>query len=668
MRKTFYPSLLILSFLFFAPRTVFAADLAPETQKVLDKGLAAADQGEWDMAIRYFTQVREADPFYFPAYFNLALANQKKGKELSAIAWFNAYLYHMPQSKERAAIEKELTALEVAAEAKMIKIFDQALDLAQTLPNEGQYSSPRKTALNVIFMTYSQAGLLSDATNMITKYSLNAPDSNEYNADAAARNYAEKLAGEGDVTRVEEMVKKLPLSMQDSVYAKMVSHFSEEKKWDTAFEYASKISAAGISSNWFYIESLLKSLGSAGKTGDIKAFIEKVTDPNTKFQTAVTVASALAQAGKAAEAREILAGPVAYFNEVRPKYMFGLLVPMAHSLSLALIDAGDETQARQIADSLDLSQLSADLERVRFVEIYARLGDGKKAREIFSAMSDLHDRKRAAHGALNAFIKKGNLKEAETYFSEIKGLDLAPDELPNDYARLAWGKLKEGDQAGFDRIAASVPLRQEWQTSESPENKQAFYCELFVQADKAGDSKRAEEFYGMITHPFYRAIAYSARISRLLESGKLDEAKALVTAASLPYEKDTARFLFEGLAFDLVKAYIKEKNSKDAAALLDSLQKTADELKVYKYYQPIVDLYLEAGEKEKAVALQKLAADVAWADLAAQLEASRTADPDAFYKEITKESPDQVPIQIAVFGVQYAEALRKIERLNQKFK
>ena len=65
--------------------------LPPKAQKAMTRGMAAAEQQEWDLAIKYFSEAQEAAPTSPRALFNLALAYYSAGDhEVSAVIFFRA--------------------------------------------------------------------------------------------------------------------------------------------------------------------------------------------------------------------------------------------------------------------------------------------------------------------------------------------------------------------------------------------------------------------------------------------------------------------------------------------------------------------------------------------------------------------------------------------------
>src|ERR1022692_558139 len=73
-------------------------ELPPPAKEAVEKGLSAAGQKEWKLAIRYFEEARKAALHSPVALYNLALAEmQIPGRELRAVAFFEAYLLGAPR-------------------------------------------------------------------------------------------------------------------------------------------------------------------------------------------------------------------------------------------------------------------------------------------------------------------------------------------------------------------------------------------------------------------------------------------------------------------------------------------------------------------------------------------------------------------------------------------
>lgn len=126
-------SLAIIGFLLFILGTVMlpgkmarADELSAQGQEAFSRGMAAAQQQDYKLALKYFQDAEQSDPDAPQIWFNLGLASSKlPGYELRALAWFQAYLLKVPDAPNADAIRKQIGAIEVAFESKMGKILDQ---------------------------------------------------------------------------------------------------------------------------------------------------------------------------------------------------------------------------------------------------------------------------------------------------------------------------------------------------------------------------------------------------------------------------------------------------------------------------------------------------------------------------------------------------------------
>ena len=107
-----------------------ADDLPAAAKEAVGKGLSAAGQKEWKLAIRYFEEARKAAPHSPIALYNLALAEaQVPGRELRALACSEAYLLAAPQTEKTAAVRSQIANLELKTEANTGLIIDMLKSL-----------------------------------------------------------------------------------------------------------------------------------------------------------------------------------------------------------------------------------------------------------------------------------------------------------------------------------------------------------------------------------------------------------------------------------------------------------------------------------------------------------------------------------------------------------
>src|ERR1039458_2448018 len=90
------------------------APLPSEAQEALHKGILAANQQDYLMAIRFFENARKMAPRAPEIYYNLGLAESKiPGRELRAICWFEAFLAANPNAPNAAAVNDQVDVLGV---------------------------------------------------------------------------------------------------------------------------------------------------------------------------------------------------------------------------------------------------------------------------------------------------------------------------------------------------------------------------------------------------------------------------------------------------------------------------------------------------------------------------------------------------------------------------
>jgi hypothetical protein len=111
--------------------------LPAEAQAAVDKGLAAAKQEEWSLAIKYFGAARKAAPRAPSVLFNQALAESHvPGRELRAIVLFKAYLVAFPDSPKAAAVQEQIANLQIKVEGTMNSLLEQARNMTAKFPQD----------------------------------------------------------------------------------------------------------------------------------------------------------------------------------------------------------------------------------------------------------------------------------------------------------------------------------------------------------------------------------------------------------------------------------------------------------------------------------------------------------------------------------------------------
>ncbi len=124
------------------------AELPPDAQSAMEKGVLAAQQQDFALAAKFFAEAREFAPEAPELLYNLGLAESKiPGRELRAIAWFGAYLAANPAAPNAKAVKKQMDALDVTSQINTTKFIKTVVDAAKLLhapdhPNPGGLIMP----------------------------------------------------------------------------------------------------------------------------------------------------------------------------------------------------------------------------------------------------------------------------------------------------------------------------------------------------------------------------------------------------------------------------------------------------------------------------------------------------------------------------------------------
>jgi len=109
-------------------KTVQSEETLAVINEALKKGIAAAGKSEWRYAISWFLHARKTAPSYSPTLYNLGLACEREGgRELEAIAWYNAYLAAAGgRAKNRSEIKTAIKNLQGKIVADINQLAQEA--------------------------------------------------------------------------------------------------------------------------------------------------------------------------------------------------------------------------------------------------------------------------------------------------------------------------------------------------------------------------------------------------------------------------------------------------------------------------------------------------------------------------------------------------------------
>ena len=115
------------------------AVLPPQAQPAYERGLAAARQGQWDLAILAFQEARQTAPEAPEPLYNLGLVEAKRpGREMRAMAWLGAYLAASPNASNAQAIRGLLASLYVRNAAELAQLIALVEETSKQVPKVNQ--------------------------------------------------------------------------------------------------------------------------------------------------------------------------------------------------------------------------------------------------------------------------------------------------------------------------------------------------------------------------------------------------------------------------------------------------------------------------------------------------------------------------------------------------
>lgn len=113
-------------------QTDVPAPLPPAAQETFDKGIMAAREQGYLVAIRYLQEARKQAPQAPQIFRSLGAVEAKiSGRELRAMAWYGAYLAALPQAPDAAEVKNEIGRLEVKSQIHTSNFIKTVQDAAQ---------------------------------------------------------------------------------------------------------------------------------------------------------------------------------------------------------------------------------------------------------------------------------------------------------------------------------------------------------------------------------------------------------------------------------------------------------------------------------------------------------------------------------------------------------
>ncbi len=638
----------------FAQEEALPLDL----QKKFEKGLAAAEQNSWKIAIKYFKEILDNNPFYFPAYFNMALAHEKAGDELAAIAYFKGYLHHGAAAEDRAQVEKEITRLEVAVEAKIEKIMKQAEEAAFALPEKTEIATEEgityesKTRLEALHsICYYYADMLDEEG--ANKFAQKHLAGDTYYTPARIREMiANNLISKGDVERGLEIALKLPPDLRDKPLCNAAKKIYKGGDLPRAVKILADLKE--IEGSNYDLEEMFKELIEKGQSDTALKLFEKVKYKETKYDLLPPIAGALAAAGQKDEANALIKKFEAYAGDDRSEK-----IKYAIKCAEAYEAAGEPAPARAIIDGLDFSKFSDRVSlQAKVAFLYAKLGDLKKADAVQNAITDADWKGHVANDIIRALIDQGKFAEAEKYLPYVYPSPFGPFSLGWQFAQFGWYYLSHNDSEGFSRIEEMVARKKVdgYRFSQSS----AFYKELAVLACRNGNKEIAAEYIQKISDKWVREAGVCTEADFETQAGRPDEALGLLLAERSQWKGSEREEWIVESGLNACDKILEKGPSPRVKEFIDAAAGFAEEEKLFDQFGRIGKVYDKLGEKDRAARFTAFDKDKSWLELAREFAAGETADPDAYFQKAKDEKPEKIPDFIARLAVVYAEGMRKL--------
>jgi hypothetical protein len=106
-----------------------------EARQALKEGLAAAQDGDWNVAMERFKGAQAQAPVWPAALFNLGWAYDKAGgRQLLAAIWYRAYLAARPEASDAQAVQHRIEELLEAAAQAVERIMSMEEEVAGAVP------------------------------------------------------------------------------------------------------------------------------------------------------------------------------------------------------------------------------------------------------------------------------------------------------------------------------------------------------------------------------------------------------------------------------------------------------------------------------------------------------------------------------------------------------
>jgi hypothetical protein len=188
---------------FGSAATALHAELAPDAQQAINRGIVAAGQQDYLLAIRYFGDARKLAPDAPEIYYDLGLAESRiPGRELRAVAWFAAYLSASPNAQNATAVRGEIDTLDIKSQSNLSRLIKSVQDSATQMRD------------NQEFYLGQVAGLWTGAGDMTATLKVIDHIKDAFRKDQAWANAAEAQMNAGDMAGALKSTEQIQVDVR----------------------------------------------------------------------------------------------------------------------------------------------------------------------------------------------------------------------------------------------------------------------------------------------------------------------------------------------------------------------------------------------------------------------------------------------------------------------
>lgn len=420
-------SLFILAIFFGV--LVFGGRASAQTNEAMERGLLAAKEKEWVLAIKYFKEAQEKAPLEPKILFNLALASDKTGDRLLfSLAYYRVYLVLAPDAENAKQVATRIRELEVKLEAEaqnFIRKAKEALKQVEVKDSGVCYAGIARAMIGVGDIPGALSFALTNPLDVYTK-------GYDFGLIAAAQAQA------GNFEDAKDTARKLASAATDdlarsSALDRILGVVSDGQANKNDFSAAKKTteSISGIATRNYCYEHIAESQAEAG---DFAAAEQTVTfikdDDDCLSQTYSFIAKAKAEAGDLAGAKKyiqlakesVVKAAASVYLEASSHDGPRLKIAIAE-LAAGEIDAAKKTFDTLTKEEYTIRSYTLDFNRALALAL-AKSGKVSEAKKVVSGMSDFYFKAKTYKMIVELQIKNKDIPGAQSTVDIIEPKDI----------------------------------------------------------------------------------------------------------------------------------------------------------------------------------------------------------------------------------------------------